>query len=94
MVALLMRPVRFFLVPQRTSRNVTWVCDDGLYKASVAYEDRKEENVVNDEYDSGGPGSTRDQHIIGWIEQVVNCEKRVSESTCSRRRIAYGKHAG
>jgi hypothetical protein len=74
-----MRLLRFFLVPLRAARDIARVSDDGLHEASVTDEDREEENVVNDEYDSGCTGSTRNQRIIGGPEQIIDCDKSVSE---------------
>jgi hypothetical protein len=79
MVAPSMRLPPFFLVPLCAARGIARVSDDGLYEASIACEDREEEDVVNDEYGNGCTGSTRNQRIIGWIEQVIDCGKRVSE---------------
>src|SRR2546423_6084473 len=74
--ATLMRLVRFFLVPLRTARDIARVSDDGVQEASVTDEDREEENVVNDEYDSGYTGSTGD--IIGRPDQIIDYDKSVS----------------
>jgi hypothetical protein len=74
-----MRLVRFFLVPLRTARDIARVSDDGVQEASVTDEDREEENVVNDEYDSGYTGSTGDPRITGGPEQIIDYDKSVSE---------------
>lgn len=74
-----MRLPQFSLVPLRTPRDIARVSDDGLYEASVADEDGEEENVVDDKYGSGCTSSTRNQRIRGWTEQVIDCDKRVSE---------------
>lgn len=78
-VAFMMRFQRFFVVPLRTSRNVPRVREDGLYESTIAHEDKEEKNIVDNEYGNGGSGTTRDQRIIGWIEQIVNYKNIVSD---------------
>ena len=53
--------------PLRASRNVARVRDNGLDEAPVAYEDRQEKEVVDDEYGDRRSCSTRDVQGGGWI---------------------------
>jgi hypothetical protein len=75
----LLRFLRLLQLPLPASRNVARICDDCVYEASVAHEDRYEKKVISDEYGNGGSGSTRDVRKLGGIEQIVNFENVISE---------------
>ena len=62
------------LVPCCTSGYVTRVCSDGMKKASIAYKERYEEEVVEEEYRCSRSRAGSYKKAGGRTDEIVNCD--------------------